>query len=402
MIELSQCASASVSALSIDLVGFSLHFDQAQARRVVALQKKVRASVGSLCPPDTITVPTGDGVIVVQPSGTAVAMISLARHISRSITDALLSLPIRIGISEGNAFIVSDLFGTPAAIGDCINSCVRVMELGDEGHILLTESAFSSAKNDENVSRHLKKLARNPVRVKHGVLHHVFNYHDGVFGVDDDPGCVRESTGITRSSIGRQVTWQDIIHTSDELRMIGNSIPMFGEPAFLDALERLIGEESTAVEVLLLNPISPAFNLRSESRAYDTVTELSDTFRYTYKILKGFRQRLSRKFGEQKSRLLDVRLFEAAPTFTAFILDNITFVNFYVEHLSGSRGPYFSCVDRSHEGSLSHCIDASFTELWERRSISIYSPDFIDQQTRIATEFNDAFASIEVPKYFDM
>jgi len=139
---------------------------------------------------------------------------------------------------------------------------------------------------------------------------------------------------------------------------------------------------NTNVKILLLNPISIATEIRGETMAYDSSTELLGTIEYVYRILFGFRKRL-KKFGQETLKNFDVRFFNTIPTFTAFITDEIANISFYLEHLSGSRGPFFSCANQKTNPSLYESIETAFDIIWDTRSISIFNKKLLFHQQEI-------------------
>lgn len=373
-----------VGVMAVDIVSYSSEFDEVQERLVRVLTQIVNDILADVRPESVVKLPTGDGIILVFIQETSTTALKVALRLHEKIRDGLINLPIRIGIHDGPALIVKDANDSHNIVGSAVNICQRVMDIGDAGQILLSESAYSSVKSSEAYAKFLEPLEENPVEVKHYLTLNVYRYSDGTFGNRNAPSKLQGGIGLRGASLGRSTDWRDLIATDRSLRMIDISMPLFGTPALLDKLEEMV-VHGTEVRVLLLNPISFATELRSIARAYDTINELETTLEYVIKIVRGFRRRLD-KFGGPVARRFDVRLFDALPTFSAFLTDDRAYVSFYVEHLSGSRGPFFTATRRSTasgNSSFYDCIGSAFESLWEERSISVFSDDFARRQSEL-------------------
>ena len=165
----------------------------------------------------------------------------------------------------------------------------------------------------------------------------------------------------------------------------------------LDKLEALICH-GTHVRVLVLNPLSSASDLRAESRAYDSLTELQNTLKHIIEILIGFQKRIEFR-GTEAVKRFEVGLFDAIPTFTGFITDTRAHVSFYVEHLSGSRGPFISAICRPSGPCLYDCIETAFDTIWSKRALRLFDKNLVQGLKGCIARRTDASLKLRIPEY---
>jgi len=178
----------SIAVLAIDIVSYSIEFDEIQFKMVNILYSIIEDIIQLIKGKnDIIILPTGDGAIITFVKGTSEHCIQVAIDLHEKIKADLLRLPIRIGIHEGSGIIYQDINGKQNLVGNVINMCQRVMDLGDKDHILISDTSYSALKNREKYVRFLEPLENNPVQVKHGVAINVYNYFDGKFGSLNPP-----------------------------------------------------------------------------------------------------------------------------------------------------------------------------------------------------------------------
>lgn len=375
--------SCPASVLAIDIVSYSTALDETQNRYLNTLNTIVGDVLNEDHDCSCATLPTGDGVILVFPGKMADYALKKALRIHQRIQDGLLKLPVRIGIHDGGVIPVSDLTGKTNYVGNTMNICQRVMDAGDEGHILLSESAFNSVNHMEVYTGKLYALRRNPIEVKHKVSLNIYNYYDGRFGNPNEPCAARGDVGLLSCAVGRSVRWEDLINGKTKLKIIGNSLPLFGVPQLHDRIVTLSRDHKTRIKICLLNPISMACALRGKADAYKSEDELIGTIDYVMNRLIELHKAVA------CAERFEIRVFDSIPTFTAFIGDNHAHVSFYVEHLSGTRGPYIACAREHSQNCLYDCIEGSFDNIWEKMSISIFDPGFADYQTAILSAWKE-------------
>jgi Adenylate and Guanylate cyclase catalytic domain len=382
------------SVLAMDIVSYSLEFDETQARLVATLSRILDETLSD-AHPDTIVLPSGDGAFVVFVGRSSEVALDCILSIHRKVRDGLHDLRLRAGITEGPLLIIAGPDGHPHVVGTTINVAQRVMDVGDAGHITLSETAYSTLAASEQARGRLAPMTGNPVEVKHGVRLNLYQYRDGGIGSWDCPAKLESDVGIRSVALGRNVDWPELVQTDHSLRMVDLSMPLFGIPGLLDRLEQMLKGEIT-IQVLLLNPMSATMEVRRSSNAYDTPVELTTTLDYVVKILLGFRQRLEQRCGVEASRRFDARLFDGIPSMSAFIADTKAFVSFYLEHLSGSRGPFVTVAGTT---PMYDCISTAFDTLWNERSVSIYDPALNTILSEHRTQRLKALERLELPGF---
>ncbi|MBB6050256.1 AAA-like domain-containing protein [Armatimonas rosea] len=150
--------------LFLDLVGYSLLSQEAQAARVTELLEAVRATAafqraeqaGELIP-----IATGDGVALVflrYPTAPLECADQLLQHRPQ--------LPLRLGIHVGPVTRVSDINGAVSVTGSGINTAKRVMDLATTGQVLLSEAAMALVKDHDTWRERLRFVGERAT--KHG------------------------------------------------------------------------------------------------------------------------------------------------------------------------------------------------------------------------------------------
>jgi hypothetical protein len=342
-------------------------------------------------------------MIVVFPDGTSEIALSFALRVHHTIRHRLLNLPVRIGVHEGIAVFYQDTDEKRNVVGQAINICQRVMDVGDANHILLSETSYQAVKNLEWLGGKLFPLKDNPVEVKHYLLLNIFGYYDGIIGNNAEPIKLQGNIGLRAASIGRSVEWSTLLDSRQKLKMIDISMPLFGQTAVIDYLDKLLWQNSQLqVQVLLLNPASIISHIRKMSRAYKSMDELHTTLEYVVKIVSGFRKDLLGRYGLAVANRFDVRLYETTPTISAFITDEHVCVNFYVEHLTGSRGPFFSAVrqeGKERGKTLYDVVEREFDSIWEDRSIPLWGDDVVVKLAASVDRIKQLAVELEIPQY---
>ncbi|MBC7807559.1 MAG: AAA-like domain-containing protein, partial [Akkermansiaceae bacterium] len=160
--------------LFLDLVGFSRSLMEQQDRSSRELRTLVRATPefqraeqrGELIGSDT-----GDGMALIF-FRDPLSPIRCAIEIARSLTTRP-QLQIRMGVHSGPVIRVPDINGNENVSGTGINIAQRLMDCGDNGHILLSAMSAEVVREFESYSDCLADLGE--VVVKHGEKLRVFN-----------------------------------------------------------------------------------------------------------------------------------------------------------------------------------------------------------------------------------
>jgi KaiC/GvpD/RAD55 family RecA-like ATPase/class 3 adenylate cyclase len=138
-----------------------------------------------------IVLPTGDGMAIgfymnpESPLQLAVQLHSKLRTYNRDKSDGDI-LGVRIGLGSGPVFIVNDMNGNQNVWGPGIILARRVMDIGDNLHILLSGTMAESliALKDEY------KMMLKPIgdyQIKHGQTLHLYSAYSQEFGNPEPP-----------------------------------------------------------------------------------------------------------------------------------------------------------------------------------------------------------------------
>lgn len=180
--------------LFMDIIGFS----RLKTAQQVAAQKELSRIVQEM--PEVVAARADKDSFIVRPTGDGMALLffkdllsplrcafqihmrfkSDLAEIKRTIG---ADIKLRMGVHAGEVTLVEDMNQQTDAAGDGIITAQRVMDLGDEDHILLSEEVAKVLKNIEPWAHYLIDLGE--VRVKHKVLVHVYN----LYGRLDGPFC---------------------------------------------------------------------------------------------------------------------------------------------------------------------------------------------------------------------
>jgi eukaryotic-like serine/threonine-protein kinase len=158
--------------LFMDIVAYSKLPMEDQTRLLGELREIVRhTSEFGRGSGQRLSLPTGDGMALVF-FGDAEAAARCALEIARALRDRP-ELKLRMGINAGPVHQVEDINAQRNVAGSGINMAQRVMDCGDAGHILVTQSVAEVLGNMSSWSAKLHDLGQ--AEVKHGVKIHVYN-----------------------------------------------------------------------------------------------------------------------------------------------------------------------------------------------------------------------------------
>src|SRR6266481_2454900 len=178
--------------LFMDLVGYStLLLDeqrqyQEQLTEIVRGTKQVRIAkeAGKL-----IRLPVGDGMALVffdSPEAPARCAIEVSKKLKE-----YPQLKLRMGIHSGPINEVRDVNDRTNVAGAGINLARRVMDCGDDGHILLSTRVAEDLAQSRRWAPYLHDLGE--CAVKHGVPIFLVNFHGDGFGNPELPKLVQQS-----------------------------------------------------------------------------------------------------------------------------------------------------------------------------------------------------------------
>jgi hypothetical protein len=189
----------------IDIVGLSdpLVSTKIQIKKIQTLNSMVMNSTSfRFTPKDTMLVlPTGDGMAIGFLQGPELPL-NLAMEIHRMLAKYNKAkipaeiIRVRIGIHSGAAFVVEDVLNNKNIWGPGIIIARRIMDIGDDGHILLSARISEDLRE---ISDYYKQILR-PVHqysIKHGQTISLYSAYDKGFGNPRPP--TKGSTEKTNS-----------------------------------------------------------------------------------------------------------------------------------------------------------------------------------------------------------
>jgi tetratricopeptide (TPR) repeat protein/class 3 adenylate cyclase len=172
--------------LFVDIVGYSKLLMDHQETALLILQTVVSATpafVRAQASGEMIRLPTGDGMALVF-FGDAEAAARCAFEVSR----ALKSRPevlLRMGLHSGPVYRVADINANQNVAGGGINIAQRVMDCGDAGHILTSQSVADVLGQLSSWKDCLHDLGE--AEAKHGVRVHLYNLYTAEAGNPELP-----------------------------------------------------------------------------------------------------------------------------------------------------------------------------------------------------------------------
>src|SRR5438132_67673 len=184
--------------LFIDIVGYSKLLITEQSEQMQKLREIVRATEqfqSAEAQGKLVRLPTGDGgALVFRTSPEATVL--CAMEIAKALKD-YPKLGVRMGIHSGPVNEITDLNEQANIAGAGINIAQRVMDCGDDGHILLSKHVADDLEQYEHWRRLLHELG--PCEVKHGVRIDLANLYSDDAGNRELP---RKFTQISKREDG--------------------------------------------------------------------------------------------------------------------------------------------------------------------------------------------------------
>jgi class 3 adenylate cyclase len=172
--------------LFMDIVAYSrLPMDE-QRKLVAMLQDAVRQTSTFLHAQRNqrlVCLPTGDGIALVF-FGDPEYPVRCAVELSQALRGHP-EIKLRMGIHSGPVYQVDDINANHNVSGGGINVAQRVMDCGDEGHILVSEVVADMLVQVGKWDKCLHDLGET--EVKHGLRVHLYNLHTGDAGNEELP-----------------------------------------------------------------------------------------------------------------------------------------------------------------------------------------------------------------------
>ncbi len=176
-----------VKHIFLDIVGYTHNRSvEAQQEIIESLYEIVKDAVEELQiePSKIIYLPTGDGVCIslVDIEAYYDVSIKLATNLllkiynyNNNTNDQQRKYQVRVGLSTNTDNIVTDINRNQNITGAGINMAQRVMNVGDGGHILISENVFETLRYRE---KYMKSFRGYSVIVKHNIPLKVYQYSD--------------------------------------------------------------------------------------------------------------------------------------------------------------------------------------------------------------------------------
>ncbi|HTG53058.1 MAG TPA: tetratricopeptide repeat protein, partial [Candidatus Tectomicrobia bacterium] len=183
-----------------------------------------------------VRIPTGDGMALIF-RGSVEAPVRCAVEISEAMKTHP-EIHLRMGIHSGPVSEVTDVNERTNIAGAGIDIAQRVMDCGDEGHILLSKHVADDLAPHPRWNRHLHDLGE--CEVKHGARVSVVNFYGDQFGNATQPGKFQ-----TVQKRRARLRWVGGAAALLALTMIVGGIAMFSRSRVRSALP--VPEKSIAV-----------------------------------------------------------------------------------------------------------------------------------------------------------
>ena len=172
--------------LFMDVVGYSKLLLDEQRERLQTLNEIVRNTAqvrASDAKGMLVRIPTGDGMALIFRDS-----VDTPLRCAVEISEAVKTHPeihLRMGIHSGPVSEVRDVNERTNIAGAGIDIAQRVMDCGDEGHILLSKHVAEDLAPHPRWNRYLRDLGE--CEMKHGVRVSVVNFYDDQFGKASTP-----------------------------------------------------------------------------------------------------------------------------------------------------------------------------------------------------------------------
>lgn len=144
-----------------------------------------------------IVLPTGDGMVVgflINPELPLLLSMQLHRKLraynAKATSDRAIG--VRIGLSSGPVFVVSDVNNNQNVWGPGIILARRVMDLGDDGHILLADNIAEALMNLKDEYRKVIRPIGREYEIKHGQRLKLYSAYSQDFGNSATPARISE------------------------------------------------------------------------------------------------------------------------------------------------------------------------------------------------------------------
>jgi class 3 adenylate cyclase len=189
----------------VDIVGFSRHPMEEQARLVGELRRIVQAvpeHIRTSARKDVISLDTGDGMALVF-FRDPLAPVQCAVEIARAVR-AHAGLGLRMGVHSGPVSRTADVNGRENVTGSGINTAQRVMACGDLGHILLSSASAEVICEFDAWKGCVHEIG--DAEAKHGQRIRLFNLLVGEVGNPEPPSALSRSSSLAENEVVQAIS----------------------------------------------------------------------------------------------------------------------------------------------------------------------------------------------------
>jgi class 3 adenylate cyclase len=192
------------SILFLDIVGYSLKPMDRQSSCITQLQQIVRGTEqfkAATARDALLSLPTGDGMAIVfflDPVAPVQCAITIAQALKSNPDFAL-----RIGVHSGPVYRHADIRDQLNVVGGGINIAQRVMDCGDAGHILVSQSVADVLRQLGGWTSLLHDMGE--CAVKHGTIVRLYNIYSDDTGNPATPAKLRAQRRPARQSILKSI-----------------------------------------------------------------------------------------------------------------------------------------------------------------------------------------------------
>lgn len=221
--------------LFLDIVGYSKETIASQGRLVTQLTDAVRGAAtyqAADVAGQVLALPTGDGMAILF-FGDLAAPARCALEIAGQIEST--PLKVRMGLHSGPIQRQQDITGKENVVGEAINTAQRVMDFGEEGHILASSQYAAWLRQFDEWQDLVKELGRGVT--KHGDKLSLFRISQGCVGRIDAPGSIRNASMPTFDQKAAQIAivYKRNAHPDDQLlSMLESALREMGHQVFID------------------------------------------------------------------------------------------------------------------------------------------------------------------------
>lgn len=240
--------------LFLDLVGYSSQTTTTQARQVADLTAAVNAApayVSAHAAGRVLPLPTGDGMALIFFQDVSLPA-RCAVQLSKTLKEA--GLQVRMGIHSGLIQRQTDIAGNPNVAGEGINTAQRVLDLADQGHILLSSQYANWLGQFDEWRPNVHPVGEGVT--KHGARLTVFNLYADGYG---NPARPRRVQAQVSSSAASQTTKVVLLYRRNAkpddqvLLFLEDQLEALGYQVFIDRHLKIGVEWAKAIEDKIRN-----------------------------------------------------------------------------------------------------------------------------------------------------